>query len=78
VGVDTNNNGKADKWSKWLAVKESYDYIAGFSKQIKRIPAQMDLSELPEGFGFQVEFKIDDTTENKSKPSIDRLTVSFK
>ena len=78
VGVDTNNDGKIDKWSNWSAVRESYDYIAGFSKQIKRIPAQLDLSELPDGFGFQVELKMDDTTENKSKPSIDRLTVSFK
>ncbi len=78
VGVDTNNDGKIDKWSKWSAVKESYDYIKGFSKQIKRTPAQLDLSDLPEGFGFQIELKIEDTTENKSKPSIDRLTLSFK
>ncbi|MFT5906773.1 MAG: hypothetical protein ACI9E1_002385 [Cryomorphaceae bacterium] len=78
VGVDTDNDGKVDEWSKWSAVTESYDYIEGFSKQIKRTPAKMDLSGLPDGFGFQVELKIEDTTENKSKPSIDSLILSFK
>lgn len=78
VGVDTDNDGKSDQWSEWTELKESYDYIEGFAKQIKRTPAQLDLSGLPEGFGFQVELKLTDTTENKSKPIIEALEMTFK
>ena len=35
----------------------------------------IDLSELPEGYGFCYEIKITDTTENKSKPILDRVTL---
>ncbi|WP_435895179.1 hypothetical protein [Oceaniferula spumae] len=78
VGVDTDNDSKIDKWSDWSELKESYDYIPGFSKQIKRTPAQLDLAGLPEGFAFQIEMKITDTTENKSKPIIEGVSLSFK
>ncbi len=78
VGVDTGNDGKIDHWSDWGELKESYDYIPGFSKQVARIPASLDLSKLPDGFGFQIEFKLEDMTENKSKPTIESLTLSFK
>lgn len=77
VGVDTDNDGKADRWSDWAEVKESYDYIEGFSKQVKRTPASLDLSKLPAGYGFQVEVKLTDATENKSKPMIEALQLSF-
>ena len=77
VGVDTDNDGKVDQWSEWSAVKESYDYIPGFSKQVKTTPAQLDLTKLPEGFGFQIELKVTDSTENKSKPIIESLTLDF-
>ena len=59
-------------------MKESYDYIADFSKQVKRTPAQLDLSGLSEGFGFQVEMKVTDSTENKSKPMIQSVRLSFE
>ncbi|MDF1754869.1 MAG: hypothetical protein P1U89_18930 [Verrucomicrobiales bacterium] len=78
VGVDTDNDKKIDQWTEWNELKESYDYIPGFSKQIKTTPAQLDISELPKGFGFQIELKVTDTTENKSKPIIESLTLSFK
>ena len=78
VGVDTNNDGKVDQWTEWSEVKESYDYIADFSKQVKRTPAQLDLSGLSEGFGFQVEMKVTDSTENKSKPMIQSVRLSFE
>ncbi|MDF1737941.1 MAG: hypothetical protein P1U86_02185 [Verrucomicrobiales bacterium] len=77
VGVDTDNDKTIDQWTDWTEVKESYDYIPGFSKQIKKIPAELDLSGLPEGFGFQIELKIEDATENKSKPIIEALSLSF-
>ena len=78
VGVDTDKDGKADRWSKWQEAKESYDYVKGFSKQVKKTPAQLDFSDLPEGFGFQVELKLTDTTENASKPLIESLELSIE
>jgi hypothetical protein len=77
VGVDTTNDGKIDQWTDWQAVKESYDHIPGFSKQVARTPAKMDLSKLPEGYGFQIELKITDTTENASRPIVDKLNLEF-
>lgn len=78
VGVDTDNDAKIDQWTEWSELKESYDYIPGFSKQIKKTPAQLDTSSLPEGYGFQIEMKITDSTENKSKPIIESIQLSFK
>jgi hypothetical protein len=78
VGVDTDKDGKADQWSEWAEIRESYDYIPGFSKQVAKTPASLDLSDLPEGYGFQVELKITDSTENKSKPMIEGLGLSFE
>ena len=77
VGVDTDNDKKIDTWTDWSELKESYDYIEGFSKQIARTPAELDLSKLPAGFGFQVELRLTDSTENKSKPIVERMTMSF-
>tara|TARA_R110002096_G_scaffold212352_8_gene399840 strand:- start:208 stop:1743 length:1536 start_codon:yes stop_codon:yes gene_type:complete len=77
VGVDTDNDQKIDQWTDWQEVKESYDYIPGYAKQIAKTPAEMNLSGLPEGFGFQIEVKIEDSTENKSKPMLEALSLSF-
>jgi hypothetical protein len=38
----------------------------------------MDLSDLPGGYGFQIELKISDSTENKSKPMVESLQLSFR
>jgi len=78
VGVDTDNDGKSDQWTAWGKVKETYDYIPGFSKQIKKTPATLDLSSLPEGYGFQFEIKLTDSTDNKSKPTLEKVEISFK
>lgn len=77
VGVDTDNDQKIDHWSQWGIVSESYDYTPGFAKQIQRKAASMNLTQLPEGYGFQFEFKLTDTTENKSKPTLDKVRLSF-
>lgn len=76
VGVDEDNDGSIDKWTEWQAVKETYDYIPGFAKQVAKTPARLDLSELPAGYGFQFEVKIKDSTENQSKPILDRVTFA--
>ncbi|MEX1028226.1 MAG: hypothetical protein WD049_09515 [Candidatus Paceibacterota bacterium] len=78
AGVDTDNDGKVDTWTEWTEVKETYAQRKGFAKQIDKTPAAIDLSELPAGFGFAFEFKLTDTTENKSTPAIDRVTVQFE
>jgi hypothetical protein len=78
VGVDTSNDGNADVWSDWQEVKESYDHIEGFSKQVQRIPAAMDLSQLPAGYGFCFELRLEDTTANQSKPMLDSIEIRFK
>ena len=77
VGVDKDNDGRIDQWTDWTEIKDSYDYIEGFSKQVARTPAQLDLAKLPAGFGFQVELRLTDTTENTSRPIIERMTLSF-
>ena len=77
VGVDTTNDGKADAFGKWTVIKESYERIPGFAKQVKRNPAQLDLTALPAGFGFQVELKVADSTKNESKPVIESFALSF-
>ena len=78
AGVDTDNDGKIDTWTDWQKVTESYDYIPGFSKQVKKTPAALDASGLPEGFGFSLEVKLTDETENKSKPMVERLEFVFE
>lgn len=78
VGVDTTGDNKIDVWTDWQAVKESYDYIKGFSKQIKRIPAEVDLSGLPAAVGFGFELRIKDTTANPSIPILDSVRISLK
>lgn len=77
VGVDTDKDGKIDQWTDWSVVEESYDYIKGFSKQISREPALLDLSKLPKGYGFQFEVKMTDTTKNASKPILDKVELTF-
>lgn len=78
AGVDTDNDGAVDQWGSWQTVKETYDYVDGFSKQVAKTPARLDLSELPEGYGFQIELKLEDSTENKSKPMIETLEMFFE
>ena len=52
--------------------------MPGFAKQVAKTPAQLDLSALPEGFGFQFEVRLTDTTENEAKPILDRIQLDFK
>ena len=78
VGVDSDNDAKIDTWTEWQEVKETYDYIDGFAKQVAKTAAESDLSALPAGYGFQYELNITDMTENKSKPIIDSVSLKFQ
>ena len=77
VGVDTDNDGKINQWTEWQEVKETYDHMPGFAKQIRKTPAEIDLSSLPEEHAFKVEVKLTDTTENDAKPILDKLILTF-
>jgi hypothetical protein len=77
VGVDTDNDGDIDGWTPWQEIRERYDHIPGFAKQVSREPVALDLSNLPAGYGFQIELKTTETTENKVKPILDKLALSF-
>ncbi len=77
VGVDTNNDGKLDEWTDWMEVKETYDYSQGLSKHVDKTPAKLDLTKLSSGYGFGFEMRMTDTTRNKSKPMVDRVSLSF-
>jgi hypothetical protein len=77
VGVDTDNDGTINQWTGWQELKETYDHMPGFAKQIRKTPAELDLSTLPAGFGFQMELKLIDTAENTSKPILDKLILTF-
>lgn len=78
VGVDRTNDGIIDYWGNWKEVKEQYNYMKGFAKQVEKSPAQLNLSELPEGYGFQFEIKVSDTTENESQPILEKVNVLFE
>lgn len=78
AGVDTDNDGQVDRWTEWQDIKETYTQRKGFAKQIDKTPATLDLKALPAGFGFAFEFRVTDTTENKSKPMMDRVRVVFE
>lgn len=78
VGVDTNDDGKLDQWTDWTEVKETYDYCKGLAKHVDKTPAKIDLKDLPTGHAFGFELRMTDTTDNKSKPMMDRVTLRFQ
>ena len=77
VGVDTTKDGKADAWTDWGEVSESYDYVEGFAKQISKTPAQLKLADLPAGFGHQFEIRTKKTSASGVLPVLDRVEMAF-
>ncbi len=78
VGVDSDNDGKIETWAEWQEIKETYSQRKGFAKQIDKTAAAIDLKDLPASHAFQFEFRMTDTTENKSLPIMDCVTLSFE
>lgn len=78
VGVDTTGDGKIDQWTTWQTVREQYEPISGYAKQIARTPAAIDLTNLPPAHGVAFEYRTNDTTANASQPIIDRVTVTYE
>lgn len=77
VGVDTDGDNKIDQWTKWNEVREQYHRKDSFSRIVETIPATLDLSLLPEGFGFQIQFKTKSSAASSTKPVLDRVVLSF-
>lgn len=77
VGVDANNDGTINQWTQWQEVSESYEAVPGFAKQVAKTPAQLDLTGLPEGYGFQFEVKVSHTTDKNSQPQLDKVSLTF-
>lgn len=78
IGIDTDNDKTIDTWTPWQTISEKYSQKPGFAKIVNVEPAQLDLTSLPQGYGFKFEFKTNDTTDNNSKPIIDKITMSFQ
>ena len=77
VGVDTDDDQKIDEWTEWVRVKETYAGKPGFAKHVDKTPAEMSLSDLPEGYGFQYEIRLSDVTKNGAKPEINQVRFNF-
>lgn len=77
-GVDTDGDGKVDRWTSWQAIRETYARKPGFSRIVEATPAALDLTELPAGFGFSFEFKTKRRSANQAQPVIDRVICSFE
>ena len=77
VGADKDGDGEIDKWTDWRKVTEKYTRKQGFARIVKSIPAEINLSKLPTAYGFKFEFRLEDTTENISRPAIDKVELTF-
>ena len=78
AGVDTNANGTIDQWTMWQSVSEHYDHTPGYIRVVTLTPAQLDLSGLPAGYGFQFEFRVDDTFVKDVTPIMDSVVLDFE
>ena len=77
VGVDSNKDGSINEWTGWQKVSETYEGVPGFAKQVSKTPAQLDLSSLPEGYGFQFEIKMLENSGNAAQPQLDKVALTF-
>ncbi|BCX48741.1 hypothetical protein HAHE_26490 [Haloferula helveola] len=77
AGVDTDGDSTIDQWTAWQPVAEQYDHTAGYIRVVTLTPAQLDLSALPSGYGFQFEFRIDDTVVATTSPIMDQAEMAF-
>ena len=78
AGVDTDGDGTIDQWTAWQTVVELYNHKSDYIRVVDVTPAQLDLSALPEGYGFQYEFRVDDTVVAGVSPIMDRVEMDFE
>ena len=77
VGVDVDGNGSIDEWTSWQSIEEDYNLKRGFSRVVETTPAEVNLSGLPAGLGFQFQFRLDNSTVSAASPIIDRVEMEF-
>ncbi len=77
AGVDGDGNGTIDTWTAWQTVREQYSHTPNFIRVVTLTPAGLDLAALPAGYGFQFEFRMDDTVVTGVSPIMDRVEMSF-
>ncbi|MDZ8120024.1 hypothetical protein [Pontiella agarivorans] len=78
AGVDTTGDGKVDQWSDWQEVKETYSQKPGFARIVETTPARLDLSSLPEGYGFCFEYRTVSAPDQNVNVVMDQISVTFK
>ncbi|WP_372797964.1 hypothetical protein, partial [Pontiella sp.] len=78
AGVDADGDGAVDQWTAWQTVSETYDYTPGYARVVTTTPAQIDMSGLPAGYGFQFEFRVDDTVVAGIPPIMDSVVMDFE
>ncbi len=75
MGVDTDGDAKIDFWTDWRDIEETYARVDGFTRVFDRIPAELDLSGLPEGYGVAFRFKTADDAAVMDRLRIDSTPV---
>ena len=78
AGVDTDGNGTIDQWTTWQAINETYSHTPGYARVVTTTPAQLDLSSLPGGYGFEFEFRVDNDVVPAVSPIMDRVNMVFE
>lgn len=78
AGVDADGNGSIDAWTSWQTVKESYNHTPNFIRVVSLTPAALNLSALPAGYGFQFEFRVDNTVVANVSPIMDQVEMAFQ
>ncbi|MDP0491955.1 MAG: Ig-like domain-containing protein [Verrucomicrobiota bacterium JB023] len=78
AGVDTDGDGTIDEWTSWETISEQYDYTPNYIRVVTLTPAGLDLSNLSAGYGFQFEFRIDDTVVPGVSPIMDSVEMTFQ
>jgi hypothetical protein len=77
-GVDVDGDGSIDQWTAWQTVSEQYDHMPEYIRVVALTPARLDLSALPEGYGFQFEFRVDNTVVSGVSPIMDSVLMDFE
>ena len=77
VGVDIDGNGTIDQRTAWQTIQETYDHKTGYARVVDVDDARLNLASLPSGFGFQFEFRVDNSVVANVSPLMDSVTMTF-
>ncbi|MEM9160752.1 MAG: hypothetical protein AAGB46_17015, partial [Verrucomicrobiota bacterium] len=77
AGVDTDGDGKVEEWTDWEEIAESYYQKSGYVRLVDRTPAEIDMSELPKGYGFSFEYRTKAIDGVATRVSMKEIEMSF-